>query len=129
LPHFLALSLSLTTLSSAHAIAANASPAFSFGNALPQATAAGGSLPSLHTRDLSTGFGLSILAIGDSITAGVGSSDKNGYRLALRKLLQYSQSSLMVRLILTKQMLTYVDTDTIDFIGTQVNGDGNLDNQ
>jgi lysophospholipase L1-like esterase len=59
-------------------ITAQYSPSGS-GNALP---------PLLKPRGLPVGTDLSLLAVGDSITVGVGSSDQNGYRLYLRRLLQ-----------------------------------------
>jgi opacity protein-like surface antigen len=47
----------------------------------------------LKPRGLPVGVDLSLLAVGDSITVGVGSSDQNGYRLYLRRLLQAGKRS------------------------------------
>jgi hypothetical protein len=44
--------------------------------------------PLLDSRSLPVGIDLALLAVGDSITAGVGSSDGNSYRLDLRRLLE-----------------------------------------
>jgi lysophospholipase L1-like esterase len=45
-------------------------------------------LPLLDSRSLPVGIDLALLAVGDSITAGVRSSDENSYRLDLRRLLE-----------------------------------------
>ena len=65
----------------------------------------------LLSRASSREGNLRILPIGDSITVGFGSKDGNGYRLYLRND------------ILSKGAFN------IDFIGTQVSGDNNDDNQ
>lgn len=74
------------------------------------------------------GSNLRILPVGDSITVGVGSSDGNGYRLDLRNML-ISAGRFNCKQLRSGQGCLQGLAHTVDFIGSNQNGDNNADNQ